>query len=118
MKFMKANRNGTAEASNIVRTALLANLALLAVAVGGPRMVLSTDAAALLFAIPMALILVVGAAAAIWSYILARRESRTIPWTAFLPLAVFALGVVGTILLVQTDAAWNKPPVEIHSGQK
>jgi hypothetical protein len=118
MKFMKATVSGPAETPQIARTALWLNLILVLIAIAAPRIASSTDTGALLFAIPMALILVIGAAAAIWSYILARREDRSVRWTAFLPLAVFLLGMIGTVLLVQTDAAWEKPPVEIRSGQK
>lgn len=96
----------------------MVNLGFVLIALGGPPLFADSESAPLFFAIPMALILMVGAGAAIRAFILARRENRSLRWTAFLPLAVFLVGIVGTVLLVQTDYAWTKPPVEVKSGQK
>ena len=101
-----------------MRFALWVNLALLCIALVVPRAAKSTESAAAFFAIPMALILAIGAAAAIRAYILARRENRRPKWTAFLPLAVFLLGIGGTLALVYTDAAWTKDPVEVTPGKR
>lgn len=101
-----------------MRPALLTNVLLLCIALVAPRIAPTTDAAAMFFAIPMALILVTGAASAIRAYILARRENRSPHWTAFLPLAVFLLGIAGTLALVYTDYAWVKPPVEVNPQQR
>ena len=97
---MKPKARGPAETPQIVRAALVANLILLVVALASPLIVDGSEAAAILFALPMALILAIGAAAAIRAYILARREALPPRWTAFLPLSVFLLGIVGTLLLI------------------
>jgi membrane-anchored protein YejM (alkaline phosphatase superfamily) len=102
-----------AETPKIVRAALWANIALMILALVGPRVVPGADAAALLFAVPMALILVIGVAAAIRAYILARRQDRPVRWTAFLPLSTFIVGVAATLILVYSDITWLKPAVEI-----
>jgi cytochrome bd-type quinol oxidase subunit 2 len=104
--------------SKFVSKALWVNLALLCVALAVPPAANSTEAAAVFFAVPMALILVVGAAVAIRAYILARRENRRPRWTAFLPLAIFLLGIGGTVVLVYTDSAWTKAPVEVNPGKR
>lgn len=101
-----------------MRSALWVNLLLLCVALVAPRMAGTSEAAAVLFAVPMALILVIGSAAAIWSFILARREGRPLRWTAFLPASVFVLGIAGTLALVYSDFAWTKPPSEAIPGQR
>ena len=101
-----------------MRSALLANLLLLCVALVAPRMSNTSETAAVMFAIPMALILVIGAAAAIWAYILARRENRGLRWTAFLPLSVFLLGIAGTLALVYSDVTFVKPPTEVKPGKQ
>jgi 4-amino-4-deoxy-L-arabinose transferase-like glycosyltransferase len=101
-----------------MRSALWVNLILLCVALVAPRMTNSSEAAAIWFAIPMALILVIGAAAAIWAYVLARRENRRPRWTAFLPLSVFLLGIAGTLALVYSDFTWSKPPTEVTPAQR
>lgn len=78
----------------------------------------TSEAAAVLFAIPMALILVIGAAHAIRVYILARREGKRIGWNAFLPAAVFLLGIAGTLAMVYFDVTFVKPPSEAIPGQR
>ncbi len=118
MKWMKAKKPGPPKTPSHVWTALMVNLGFVLVALGGPRLFPDSDSAAMFFAIPMALILVVGAGAAIRAYILARRENRSLRWTAFLPLAVFLVGIVGTVFLVQADFAWTKPTIEVKPGQK
>ncbi len=97
---MKPKVRGPAETPSIVRTALMANVVLLLVALVSPRLLAGSDAAPLLFAVPMALIVAIGTAAASRAYILARREGRSIRWTAFLPVSMFLVGMVGTLLLV------------------
>jgi hypothetical protein len=89
----------------MIRTGLWVNLTLVLVALAAPRIANNSQAAAISFAFPMALILVVGAAIAIRAYILARRENRPLRWTAFLPLSIFLLGIAATLLLVYTDLA-------------
>lgn len=96
-----------------MRSALLANLLLLCVALIAPRMAASSESAALWFAIPMALILVIGAASATRAYILARREIRRPSWTAFLPLAVFLLGIAATLILIYSGWTFVGPPTEV-----
>jgi hypothetical protein len=92
---MKPNATGPAETPQIVRIALWVNLLLVAIALVAPRMMAGESGkeggstAALLFVIPMALIPPIGAAAAISAFVLARREERSVRWTAFLPLLVF-----------------------------
>ncbi len=98
--------------------ALKINLVLLCIALGVPRMASSVEAAAVFFAIPMALILAIGAWAAIRAYILARREDRRPRWTAFLPLSIFLLGILGTVAMVNSDFVWNKDPVEVNPGKR
>lgn len=99
-----------AETPKIIRTATIVNLLLLAVAVIIPRRFNDTGSldeaagAAIAFALPMALILVVSAGAAIRAYILARRQDRPIRWTAFLPLSVFLLGIAITLGLVYSQS--------------
>lgn len=78
----------------------------------------NSETAAVLFAIPMALILVIGAAHAIRVYILARRERQRVGWTAFLPAAVFLLGIAGTLAMVYFDVTFVKPPSEAIPGQR
>lgn len=97
---MKLKAHGPAETPKIVRIALGLNVVLVAVALVAPRLFTNSDAAPLLFAIPMALILAVGAGAASRAYLLARREDRSLRWTAFLPLSMFLLGIAGTLLLI------------------
>ena len=97
---MKPKVRGPAETPSIVRTALIVNVLLLLVALVSPRLLAGSEAAPLLFAVPMALIVAIGAAAAIRAFILARREDRPIRWTAFLPVSMFLVGMVGTLLLV------------------
>ena len=97
--------------------ALTINLVLLCIALVGPRMTNSLDTAAVLFAVPMALILAIGAWAAIRAYILARREGRRPRWTAFLPLSVFLVGILATVALVNSDFAWKSDPVEVKPGK-
>jgi len=97
---MKPKVRGPAETPPIVRTALIVNVLLLLVALVSPRLLAGSEAAPLLFAVPMALIVAIGAAAAIRAFILARREDRPIRWTAFLPVSMFLVGMVGTLLLV------------------
>ena len=115
---MKSKVSGPAKTPEIVRTALFVNVVLVLVALASPLILPDADATALLFAIPMALILVIGTSAAIRAYILARREDRPLRWTTFAPLAVFLVGLVGTVILVQTDAVWERDPVEFKPGQK
>jgi hypothetical protein len=97
---------GPAETPGIVRAALVINLLLAAVAVIVPRRFDSIHdereaaGAAMAFAIPMALILTIGAAVAIRAYILARRQERPMRWTAFLPASVFLIGIALTLGLV------------------
>ncbi len=78
----------------------------------------TSEVAAVMFAIPMALILVIGAAVAIRAYILARREGQRVPWTAFLPVSLFLLGIAGTLALVYSDITFVKPPSEVIPGQR
>ena len=115
---MKAKASGPANTPGIVRVALFVNVILVLIALGAPLILPDPDTTALIFAAPMALILVIGSAAAIRAYILARREDRPLRWTAFAPLAVFLVGIVGTLILVQTDAVWERDPVEFKPGQK
>ncbi len=116
MKRMKAS--APAETPKFVLPAFWVNLGLGAVAVVAPRMIASTDTAAILFTVPMTAILVVGASVAIWCFVLARREYRSVRWTAFLPLSVFLLGLAGTLAMVQTDALWEKTPTEYKTGPR
>jgi hypothetical protein len=118
MKGMKANAIGPAATPKFVRTALFANVMLVLISLAAPIILPESEAIAFLFAIPMALILVVGAFTAIGAYILARREFRPVRWTAFLPLAVFLVGIAGTLLLVQVDSLWERDPVEFRPGSK
>jgi cytochrome bd-type quinol oxidase subunit 2 len=98
---MGQKARASARTPKTVHVALWVNLLLLVVALVAPRMTANaSEASALFFVIPMALILVVGAAAAIGAYILARREDLRLRWTAFLPISVFLLGIAGTLLLV------------------
>ena len=95
-----------AETPGIVRLAIVINALLLAAAIIVPRRFNNTRndeegaGAAVAFAIPMALILAIGAAAAIRAYILARRQDRPMRWTAFLPASIFLLGIAITLGLV------------------
>jgi hypothetical protein len=100
-----------------MRSALWLNLLLLCVALAAPRLAADSETAAVLFAAPMALILVIGAASAIRSYVLARREGRPPRWTAFLPLSVFLLGIAGTLAMVYLDLTFVKTPTEVSPGQ-
>jgi membrane protease YdiL (CAAX protease family) len=115
---MKSKVSGSANTPEIVRVALFVNVVLVLIALAAPLVFSDPDSTALLFAIPMALILVVGSMAAIRAYILARREDRPLRWTAFAPLAVFLVGILGTLILVRTDAVWERDPVEFKPGQK
>lgn len=101
-----------------MRAALWANLFLVGVALVAPRMGPGNETAALLFAVPMALTLVIGAAAAIHATILARRENRLPGWRAFLPLSVFLLGIAGTLGLVYSDLTFVSKPVEVLPAQR
>lgn len=81
------------------------NAGLLGVALIGPRMVSdggmdAAAAAALWFVVPMTLILVIGAAAAIYAYSAARSQNRRMPRAALLPLGVFLAGVAATLAMV------------------
>jgi cytochrome bd-type quinol oxidase subunit 2 len=118
MKRMKPPIRGAAETPKIVRTAAWINLVLAVVAVIAPRIVTNSEAAAMLFAIPMALILALGSAAAIRAYILARREDRPVRWTAFLPLALFVAAMGLTLLLVFSDLGWGTGPREVMPGSQ
>jgi hypothetical protein len=95
-----------AETPGLVWVAVVANILLLAAAIIIPRRFNNTHngqegaGAAVAFAIPMALILAVGAATAIRAYILARRQDRPIRWTAFLPASIFLIGMAITLGLV------------------
>lgn len=95
-----------AETPGIVRVAIVVNSLLLGAAVIIPRRFDGVNdqrevaGAAVAFAIPMALILTIGAAAAIRAYILARRQDRPVRWTAFLPASIFVLGMAITLGLV------------------
>lgn len=100
-----------------VRTALWVNLVLVVVSLAAPRMATGSEAAAMLFAIPMALILAIGAGAAVRAYILSYREYQRPHWTAFLPLAVFLLGIGATLVLVYSDLSWVKPPSEVSPAK-
>jgi Na+/H+ antiporter NhaD/arsenite permease-like protein len=98
--------NRPAETPGIVRIAVVINALLLVLAIVIPRRFNNVrDAqegagAAVAFALPMALILIIGAAAAIRAYILARRQDRPVRWTAFLPASIFLLGIAITLGLV------------------
>ena len=78
--------------------ALCVNLLLLLAAFILPRRIATVQvdgatSATLLFALSMALILIIGFATAIRSYILARRRESRMPLAALLPLSLFAVGV-------------------------
>ena len=97
-------KQASAETPTLVRTAFWINMALLLVALIGPRLseggLDAAAEAALLFVVPMVLILVIGAAVAIYAYAQARKQSRSMSWSAFLPLAVFLAGFLVTLALV------------------
>jgi hypothetical protein len=90
-----------------VRAAVWVNLVLVLAALILPRTLVTETAgieeaarAALLFVIPMTLVVVIGCAVGIRAYVLARRLGQRVKWTAFLPLATFLAGIAGTLLLV------------------
>jgi hypothetical protein len=57
-------------------------------------------AAALLFAIPMVVALVIGMATAIQSYLASRRQNEPMPWMGVAPLGIFGVGVLALIALI------------------
>ncbi|MEP7352342.1 MAG: hypothetical protein ABI824_03835 [Acidobacteriota bacterium] len=87
----------------LVWLALGANLALLTFALVYSKSAATTAAegtrAVWLFAGPMALIFLIGAATASWTYLWSRREAIPIPRAAFLPVSVFVLGVIIALAL-------------------
>lgn len=103
---MKANA-AVAPTPAIVRRAVWINLALVLAALILPRTLASETAgleeaagAAMLFVIPMTLVVIIGCASGIRAYVLARRAGQRVKWTAFAPLGMFLVGVAGTLVLV------------------
>lgn len=99
-----------ADTPSVVRVSLWMNVVLLLIALIMPRTLAEPGSgmaeaagAAMLFVIPMALIFAIGSFAAIRAYILARREGRAVRWTAFVPLAMFLVGIVATLVLIYTE---------------
>ena len=99
----------TATTPSFVRTAFWLNLVLVFVGVITPRALATKEGsssptfAAMLFAIPMAMTLVIGAGAAFWAYILARREEKRLRWTAFLPASLFIVGCAAVLAMISLD---------------
>lgn len=109
---MRAKEQVVAETPKVVWMALWVNLLLLLVAFVLPRFLAlgsgGFDAAAgavIVFAIPMALILVLGITVATRAYLLARRQELRVKWTAFLPLMMFFVGIFTTIALVYLETS-------------
>ncbi len=102
---------GPAATPPIVRTALIANIVLVLIALMWPHTATrdpngkggAIEGDATPFVIPMVLILLIGAIAAIRAYILARREDRRVSWMAFAPLGMFFVGILATLVLVYTE---------------
>lgn len=102
---MNVAERGPAKTPAPVRAALWINLLLLPVALIAPRTVSdggfdAAATAALLFVVPMILMLVIGVAAAIHAVLAARRQDLRPSPSAFLPLAVFLAGIAVTMILV------------------
>jgi hypothetical protein len=100
-------RETVAPTPGFVRVATWVNLALVLAALVLPRTLLGDDAgweeaagAVMLFVIPMTLVVVIGCGVGIRAHLLARRAGQRVKWTAFLPLAMFLVGIAGTLLLV------------------
>jgi hypothetical protein len=54
----------------------------------------------MLFAVPMALVLVIGAGVAIRAYTLSRREGAKLRWTVFLPAGLFLVGCAAVMAMI------------------
>jgi peptidoglycan/LPS O-acetylase OafA/YrhL len=109
---MKAKASGVAATPKAVRVALWMNLVLVASAVVLPRVLTDQNgsldqatAAALWFVVPMALVFAIGVAAATRAYLLARRAEQRMKWSAFLPLAMFVVGIAATLALVYFETS-------------
>ncbi|MEO8096649.1 MAG: hypothetical protein ABI811_03035 [Acidobacteriota bacterium] len=101
-----------------VRAAIWMNLGLLLVALILPQAIVNSTgvndatplasgatAAAMSFAVPMVLMLVIGAGAIVRAYVLSRAQGTTIRWTAFLPVSLFFVGLVGVLGMVLWQGA-------------
>ena len=90
-----------------MRKAVLVNSVLVTLAFVLPRAFATREdgfagaaAAALLFAVPMVVALVIGVATAIQSYLASRRQSEPMPLLGIAPLGIFGFGILALIALI------------------